>query len=322
MDVSKQTLHSESKSGKVFITKYCLSACAATVAETVTYPLDLTKTRLQIQGEVEAMKHGLPLEQDIPSRGMIRTAIAVVEEEGLFKLWNGVTPAIYRHVVYTGCRMGSYEYFRENLLGRNLDGTFPVWKAAMAGMMAGALGQFFASPTDLVKVLMQTEGIRTLKGNPPRVKSVVGAFSYILRKRGFRGLWQGWVPNVQRAALVNMGDLTTYDTAKQAILRNTSLQDNWVTHALASSCSGLVAASLSTPADVVKTRVMNQPMGKDGTPLLYKSSIDCLLKSVRQEGFFSLYKGFLPIWARMAPWSLTFWISYEEIRRFCGVNTF
>ncbi|PIK37385.1 putative mitochondrial uncoupling protein 4 [Apostichopus japonicus] len=93
-------------------------------------------------------------------------------------------------------------------------------------------------------------------------------------------------------------------------------------HFLQDSCSGLVAASLSTPADVVKTRVMNQPIGKDGRGLLYKSSIDCLLKSVRQEGFFSLYKGFLPIWARMAPWSLTFWITYEEIRRFSGIDTF
>lgn len=72
-----------------------------------------------------------------------------------------------------------------------------------------------------------------------------------------------------------------------------------VINLICSSCSGLVAASLSTPADVVKTRVMNQPIGKDGRGLLYKSSIDCLLKSVRQEGFFSLYKGFLPIWARM-----------------------
>ena len=63
--------------------------------------------------------------------------------------------------------------------------------------------------------------------------------------------------------------------------------------------SGLVAASLSTPADVVKTRVMNQPTNSKGQGLLYKSSLDCLLKCVKQEGFGGLYKGFLPIWARM-----------------------
>jgi len=31
-----------------------------------------------------------------------------------------------------------------------------------------------------------------------------------------------------------------------------------------SICAGLVAATLGTPADVVKTRVMNQPTDKNG----------------------------------------------------------
>lgn len=34
-----------------FVATYIISVAAASVAETVTYPLDLTKTRLQIQGE-------------------------------------------------------------------------------------------------------------------------------------------------------------------------------------------------------------------------------------------------------------------------------
>lgn len=41
-------------------------------------------------------------------------------------------------------------------------------KAALGGMVSGALGQFLASPTDLVKVQMQMEGKRRLEGKPPR----------------------------------------------------------------------------------------------------------------------------------------------------------
>lgn len=288
-------------------------------ARKVTYPLDLTKTRLQIQGEQAASKAAATTQQ--PYRGMIKTAIGIVKEEGIPKLWQGVTPALIRHIVYTGCRMSVYEILRENLFLKNPDGTFPIWKASCCGMISGMVSQFLASPTDLVKVQMQMDGKRRLAGKPPRMKSTSHAFRKIAVEGGFRGLWSGWVPNVQRAALVNMGDLATYDTAKHMIMKHTSLEDNVITHFLSSVLSGVVAATLSTPADVVKTRIMNQPW-KNGKGLLYTSSLDCLVKTVNAEGAMSLYKGFFPTWARMAPWSLVFWLSFEQIRKVTGVTSF
>lgn len=41
-------------------------------------------------------------------------------------------------------------------------------KAAIGGLVAGALAQFLASPTDLIKVQMQMEGRRRLEGKPVR----------------------------------------------------------------------------------------------------------------------------------------------------------
>lgn len=40
-----------------------------------------------------------------------------------------------------------------------------------------------------------------------------------------------------------------------------------------SGCAGLIAATISTPADVVKTRIMNNPK-------VYRGSIDCFLSAV------------------------------------------
>lgn len=298
-----------------FLYKYVLSSLAATVAETVTFPLDITKTRLQIQGE-RASTLSTTTSTTVPYRGMIKTAVGIVEEEGLRNLWSGVTPAILRHVVYTGSRMTAYEFLRNKVLRRNADGKFAVWKSVIAGMTAGAFGQFIASPTDLVKVQMQMEGKRVLiEGRQPRVRNTPHAFSNIISKHGVRGLWKGWAPNVQRAALVNMGDLTTYDTVKHMLLTHTSLQDNWVTHTISSGCAGLIAATISTPADVVKTRIMNNPK-------VYRGTMDCFMSAVREEGFFSLYKGWLPTWSRMAPWSLTFWLVYERIRNVTGMAGF
>uniref|UniRef100_A0A8B9G710 Solute carrier family 25 member 27 n=1 Tax=Amazona collaria TaxID=241587 RepID=A0A8B9G710_9PSIT len=227
----------------------------------VTFPPDLTKTRLQVQGEAAVHGSGAGAGQAVPYRGMLRTAAGIMQEEGLTSLWQGATPAncflVLFPTVYSGVRMVTYEHLRDC-----------AWKAVVGGMCAGAIGQFFASPTDLVKVQMQMEGRRKLEGKP---------------------LWSLHIDF--RAALVNMGDLTTYDSVKHFLLLNTPLMDNGVTHSVARG-------------------------------LLYKSSTDCLTQTVQGEGFMSLYKGFIPTWMRMAPWSLVFWLTYEQIRRICGVSSF
>lgn len=309
---------SPGKAGKEsFLYKYILSSLSAVVAEAVTYPLDLTKTRLQIQGEVNVggttVTHA--------KRGMLKILYGIATEEGAHKLWQGVSPALYRHIVYSGCRMCIYEGLRDKVFKKHADGTFSLWKSVICGMTAGSLGQLAASPTDLIKVRMQMEGRRRLEGKPPRVHNVPHALKTILAEGGVAGLWRGWVPNVQRAALVNMGDLMTYDTVKHQLLTKTSLPDNYIVHALSSACAGLVASIMCTPADVIKTRVMNQPT-ENGRPMLYRGSIDCFIKTVRQEGFLALYKGLFPTYCRMAPWSLTFWITYEELRKFTGHSSF
>lgn len=64
----------------------------------VTFPLDLTKTRLQIQGEAAVLRGGAAGGQALPYRGMLRTAAGIAQEEGVRKLWQGATPAVYRHI--------------------------------------------------------------------------------------------------------------------------------------------------------------------------------------------------------------------------------
>jgi len=321
-DVKK--LHAEEDIGKLAVIKsndtiarkYLMCVAAASVAEATTYPLDLTKTRLQIQGERASGDKRV-------YRGMCKTAFGIVKEEGFLNLWRGMTPALYRHAIYTGFRMCAYEEIRNRLdkiddKGRHHG--FPLWKKVLAGMLAGGFGQFFASPTDLVKTQIQMEGRRRLMGLEPRVDGMMHAFKNILQESGVRGLWRGCWPNVQRAALVNLGDLSTYDSVKRAILDNTGLQDNSLTHCLSSACAGLVGAVLGTPADVVKARVMNQPTDSQGRGILYRNSLDCFSQTIKGEGFMALYKGFLPCWLRMAPWSLTFWLSFEQIRKFFGAK--
>lgn len=130
----------------------------------VTYPLDLIKARLQIQGEAALDRYNEGKAKVLQKRGMLTTGYGIIKEEGFFRLWHGMSPAIYRHLVYSGVRMTTYEYIRDEVLGKNADGTTPISTALVGGIIAGGLAQYLASPADLVKVQVQMEGRRKLQG--------------------------------------------------------------------------------------------------------------------------------------------------------------
>lgn len=49
---------------------------------------------------------------------------------------------------------------------------------------------------------------------------------------------------------------------------------------------------------------------------LYSGSLDCAVQTIRNEGLFALYKGFIPTWVRMGPWNIIFFITYEQLKKY------
>ncbi|OWM89527.1 hypothetical protein CDL15_Pgr024275 [Punica granatum] len=287
-------------------TKILLTSLSAAVAETATFPIDLTKTRLQLHGE--------SLSASRPTTAF-RVAAEILRRQGPLGLYQGLSPAIIRHLFYTPIRIVGYETQR-NAAGEGSGGALSLPGRALIGGISGVIAQVVASPADLVKVRMQADGRLLSQGIQPRYSGPFDAFSKIIQSEGMGGLWKGVVPNAQRAFLVNMGELACYDQAKRFIIRAHIAEDNIYTHTLASIMSGLSATALSCPADVVKTRMMNQYKA------MYSSSYDCLVKTVQIEGLRALWKGFFPTWARLGPWQFVFWVSYERFRNLAGLSSF
>ena len=60
---------------------------------------------------------------------------------------------------------------------------------------------------------------------------------------------------------------------------------------------------------------MNQRNFKQaGDAELYTSAINCLQRTVRTEGVRALFKGLVPTTARMTPWNIIFFVSYEQAK--------
>ena len=106
----------------------------------------------------------------------------------------------------------------------------------------------------------------------------------------------GLRPNIARTFLVNAAELGTYDQAKTMLIP--IVGDNFFAFLGASTIAGIASACTSTPADVVKTRLMNAAGGKQA----YSGMMDAGITIFKEEGFGALYKGFTPICVRKILW--------------------
>jgi solute carrier family 25 uncoupling protein 27 len=235
-------------------------------------------------------------EQVAQKRSLVSVARLTVEEVGVRGLYPALPAALLRHWVYSTLRVALYERLRSENDGLAL-------KAAAAGA-AGAVAQGIASPLDLLKVRLQTGG--------PAV-GMASVCASVYRAGGLAGFYYGWRPNVARAAAVNIGELASYDVGK-SYGRQLFTGEMPVVF-FSALFSGACATLLSCPADVLKSRMMS---GKyDG-----RSMLDCARETARIEGPLAFWRGAGANWARLGPWQMIFWISYEKLRIFTTGESF
>ncbi|XP_036842172.1 kidney mitochondrial carrier protein 1 isoform X1 [Oncorhynchus mykiss] len=304
---------------------FVFGGLASVTAECGTFPIDLTKTRLQVQGQVGDSKY-----REIRYRGMLHAIGRICREEGISALYSGLAPAMLRQASYGTIKIGTYQSFKRLLVDRPEDET--LLTNVLCGVLSGVISSSIANPTDVLKIRMQAQG-NVIQG------SMMGNFINIYQQEGTRGLWkvdvwthtvshthththtfnpphslslsQGVSLTAQRAAIVVGVELPAYDLAKKHLILDCHMGDNIYTHFLSSFACGLAGALASNPIDVVRTRMMNQTYGA----VTYQGTLDCLLQTSRSEGFMALYKGFFPNWLRLGPWNIIFFVTYEQLKK-------
>lgn len=95
---------------------FYLGGVAATIAASITHPLDLTKVRLQASGD----------------KRMIESIKKTVRTAGFRGLYDGITGTWMRQMSYSLCRFWAYDESKK-ILGANPQS--PPWVLAAAGVM-------------------------------------------------------------------------------------------------------------------------------------------------------------------------------------------
>jgi solute carrier family 25 oxoglutarate transporter 11 len=233
---------------------------------------------------------------------------SILKNEGVVGIYTGLSAGLFRQATYTTTRLGVYTILFENF---SKDGKPPsFFMKATIGLTAGAVGSFIGTPAEISLIRMTSDG-RLPPDQRRGYTNVFNALARITREEGVLTLWRGCGPTVARAMVVNAAQLASYSQAKQFILGTGYFNDNILCHFVASMISGLVTTAASMPVDIAKTRIQNMRV-IDGKPE-YRGAFDVLFKVIRKEGFFSLWKGFTPYYARLGPHTVLTFIFLEQM---------
>jgi len=273
---------------------------AAVITVTGIHPIDVVKTRLQVSGD------GTNGARNYKSLGIGGTVAVIGKEEGIHAFWKGIGAAWLREASYTSLRLGLYAPIK-HAMGLTNNSSFFLKFAA--GSLAGAIGSTAGNPFDVLKTrMMASEGKATPK--------LSVAASTLYRSQGLKGFYRGLEANVMRAMVLNGTKMSCYDQIKMMIKNSGLVPSGLPTQFCAAFGAGFFMATTVAPFDMVRTRLMNQPVDAK----LYKGFVDCTMKIVAKDGALGLYAGFIPIWARFAPTTTLQLVIFEQIKPIFGVE--
>ncbi|KAF4701737.1 hypothetical protein FOZ62_021630 [Perkinsus olseni] len=239
------------------------AAGASMITKCLLYPADTLKCRVQA-----GVAH--------------RSAVTVST------LYRGLLPKLVLYVPYQSLYMTSYQFYRRTFADSVVAEKHPLLTTGAAGALAEMTGACIRLPMEVMKQRMQTgryanlrEALRSTVKSPLRfINGRIFVAQTILHDIPF-GIIQ-W---------------TAFETVSTQVERNrTAVTAGPWSHLVAGTLSGSIAALLTNPMDVVKTRVVTSPHS-EGTP-----AIKNVIRSVHAEsGFRGFFRGSLLRLLHVAP---------------------
>ncbi|XP_033185749.1 mitochondrial 2-oxoglutarate/malate carrier protein [Bombus vancouverensis nearcticus] len=274
---------------------FLFGGTAGMAATCVVQPLDLIKNRMQLSGT---------------KTSTINVISSILKNEGALALYAGLSAGLLRQASYTTTRLGTYEWLSQ-LISKDSQPNFIM--KVLIGCTAGCVGAFVGTPAEVALIRMTADG-RLPIAERRNYKNAFNALVRIVKEEGFLALWRGTIPTMGRAMVVNAAQLASYSQSKEMLLNTGYFGNNITLHFVSSMISGLVTTAASMPVDIAKTRIQNMKI-VDGRPE-FKGAVDVIIQVCRNEGIFSLWKGFFPYYARLGPHTVLTFVFVEQMRDF------
>ncbi|KAG1040162.1 hypothetical protein G6F43_012342 [Rhizopus delemar] len=226
-------------------------AVAGMAVDTALYPLDTIKTRFQSKAGFRA-------------------------SGGFRGIYSGLLSAVVGSAPNASLFFVTYEASKR-LLGASTESNTPF-----TYMVAATFGEISACtvrvPTEVIKQRMQIK----------QFKSTSNAVTNVLRTEGLLGFYRGFLPTVAREIPFTCIQFPLYEYLKTTYGNYKQQRVEPYEAALMGSLAGGVAAAITTPLDVCKTRIMLSKTAGEA------SLIETMRKIITEEGAKKLWAGVGP----------------------------
>jgi len=241
--------------GKYFLTGALAGGVCCSITHGGACPIDVVKTRMQLDPELSAL-------------GLGGTFKHVIKNEGAGALATGLMPTAVGYFVQGWFKFGGFEYFKVNLA--KAYGDQGAWdNRFMLNSLAAGGAEFIA---DIFLCPLEATRIKQVSDPEMAKLSLPGAASAILAKDGLvNGFYSGFVPILFKQIPYTIAKFVVQDYAQETIYsvvapdKKISKSGKFGVSLGSGVIAGVVAAIISHPADTLLSKMNKGGAGGEGS---------------------------------------------------------
>lgn len=266
----------------------------------IMHPLDVVKTRLQLQAKVQ-------INSPHHYSGVIDCFTKMQRHEGVFAFWKGIVPPILAETPKRAVKFVSFEQYKRFFMFGSPSATPLTF--SLSGIFAGITEAFFVNPFEVVKIAIQSD-----KRHVKELPSTWVIATRIVRNNGFggQGLYRGIFATAIRNGVFNGIYFGLYHSLKGKLPHSTHNPTYDLLYKLCLGfTSGVLGSCFNIPFDVAKSRIQGpQPVGG---VIKYRTTFGTIKTVYIEEGWRALFKGLLPKVMRLGPGGAIMLVVYEHV---------